>query len=141
MSGIRQKNFRAMKRIKDIIDTIVKITAEEFEVTPLDIYGKKRTLHIQMARHMSIALSKRILVPSLTYTRLGLYFQRDHSTIIHSCRKSEDLVEIDPNYREVIKKVVMRIEMQAKGIKLKQFPVRELCNPVKISLLIPCVSV
>ena len=88
------------------IDDIVKEVSEFFKVSILDIKSKKRKFLITQARQLCIYIAREITNCSLT--EIGNYFERDHSTIIHSCKSiSEKRVvngELNENIITIISK-------------------------------------
>ena len=78
------------------IDTIQKMVAETYNLSPNDLKGKKRTAGIVKARHIAIYLSRELTDNSLT--EIGQCFgDRDHSTILHSHRLIEEETRSDTN--------------------------------------------
>ena len=68
---------------------IVKTVAEEFDVTPLDIYSDRRTASIIMPRHIAMYLSRHLTTESLP--SIGRRFGRDHTTAIAAIKKIDRL--------------------------------------------------
>lgn len=67
-------------------ETIIKATCEYLGVNQKDILSKSRKKNIVFARDISIWLIKSML--DLTYVEIGkLFGNRDHSTIISTCKK------------------------------------------------------
>jgi chromosomal replication initiator protein len=74
------------------IEDVVKRVSEMTSVSERDIVGKSRKKQIAEARQIAAYLCKEIIGASLS--TIGFYFGgRDHTTILHSCRKVEKLVE------------------------------------------------
>ena len=123
-----------MKTIKEQIDIIVGATALHFDVQAKKIKEKGRSGRVVMARHMAIALVKRSVKPTLTLKEIGHHFgKRDHSTVINSCKKADDLYQWDSKFRQTTHDVITRIQLM---IDTRQ----QYCNPVRFYKLAPCVS-
>ena len=80
MSSIVSSNFASKQDYS--IDEIVKEVCAFFKVTMLDIKSKKRNALISNARQLSIYIVRE--VTNLSFSEIGHYFTRDHSTIIHA---------------------------------------------------------
>ncbi len=86
---------------KITIDDIVERTGEVFGIPPEKIKGKSGVRSIALARQVSMYLAKKIL--GIPLTEIGDFFGgKHHTTVIHSIKKIEDLIEKDP---EIAKKV------------------------------------
>ena len=73
------------------IDNIQKTVAEYYKVKVADLLSKRRSRSIARPRQMAMALSKELTNHSLP--EIGDYFGgRDHTTVIHACRKVKELV-------------------------------------------------
>ena len=71
--------------------------AEEWNVTPEALASRRRTKDVTVPRQVAMFLIKELLDPSLV--QIGRSFgDRDHSTVIHSIRKIEGLVDEDPEF-------------------------------------------
>ena len=79
---------------------IVSQVASYFKLKYDEIIGKSRLAEIMKARHVAIFLCKSILNPSLK--EIGLFFGKDHSTIISSIRKIEKEREKNPSVNQLL---------------------------------------
>ncbi len=83
------------------LDDIVERTGEVFGIAPEKIKGKSGVRSIALARQVSMFLAKKIL--GMPLTEIGDYFGgKHHTTVIHSIKKIEKLIEKDP---EIAKKI------------------------------------
>lgn len=81
------------------IENIQKIVAEYYKVRVSDLLSKKRTRSIARPRQMAMALAKELTEHSLP--EIGDAFGgRDHTTVLHACRKIEELCGSDGRIRE-----------------------------------------
>ena len=73
------------------IDNIQKTVAEYYKVKVADLLSKRRSRSIARPRQMAMALAKDLTNHSLP--EIGDHFGgRDHTTVIHACRKVKDLI-------------------------------------------------
>ena len=73
------------------IENIQKTVAEYYKVKVADLLSKRRSRSIARPRQMAMALSKELTNHSLP--EIGDHFGgRDHTTVIHACRKVKDLI-------------------------------------------------
>ena len=73
------------------IENIQKTVAEYYKVKMADLLSKRRSRSIARPRQMAMALAKELTNHSLP--EIGDYFGgRDHTTVIHACRKVKELV-------------------------------------------------
>jgi chromosomal replication initiator protein len=73
------------------IDNIQKTVAEYYKVKVADLLSKRRSRSIARPRQMAMALAKELTNHSLP--EIGDHFGgRDHTTVIHACRKVKSLV-------------------------------------------------
>jgi len=92
-------------------DYIMEITADFYKITVDDLKGSKRPKKIAYPRQISMYLSRKLLDDSLT--KIGEdYGGRDHTTIMHACRRIEEDLEKD----KALEKDIMELEKRIKGI-------------------------
>lgn len=73
------------------IDNIQKTVTEYYKVKVADLLSKRRSRSIARPRQMAMALAKELTNHSLP--EIGDHFGgRDHTTVIHACRKVKELV-------------------------------------------------
>ena len=89
------------------VENIQKTVAEYYKVKVADLLSKRRSRSIARPRQMAMALSKELTNHSLP--EIGDHFGgRDHTTVIHACRKVKELVGIENDFSEDYKNL-MRI--------------------------------
>lgn len=89
------------------IENIQKTVAEYYKVKVADLLSKRRNRSIARPRQMAMALSKELTNHSLP--EIGDHFGgRDHTTVIHACRKVKELIQDDSDFAEDYKNL-MRI--------------------------------
>ncbi len=80
---------------------IVEQTARHFGLRAADLKSGSRRRSVVTARDTAVFLARRLTKKSLQ--EIGEYFGgRDHTTILHSCRKLEAADELDPTQRATI---------------------------------------
>lgn len=81
------------------IDNIQKIVAEYYKIRIGDMHAKRRSRSVARPRQLAMALSKELTTHSLP--EIGDSFGgRDHTTVLHACRKIEELRESNREIRE-----------------------------------------
>lgn len=81
------------------IENIQKTVCEYYKLRVADMMSRKRTRAIARPRQMAMALSKELTQHSLP--EIGEAFGgRDHTTVLHACRKIEELCETEGRIRE-----------------------------------------
>lgn len=89
------------------IENIQKTVAEYYKVKVADLLSKRRSRSIARPRQMAMAFAKELTNHSLP--EIGDYFGgRDHTTVIHACRKVKELVAEGRDFAEDYKNL-MRI--------------------------------
>lgn len=81
------------------IDNIQKTVADYYKIKMADLLSKKRTQFLARSRQMAMALAKELTNHSLP--EIGDAFGgRDHTTVLHACRKIKELLETEPSLKE-----------------------------------------
>jgi chromosomal replication initiator protein len=81
------------------IENIQKTVCEYYKLRMAELLSKRRPRSIARPRQMAMALCKELTQHSLP--EIGDAFGgRDHTTVLHACRKIEELCEIDGRLRE-----------------------------------------
>ena len=81
------------------IENIVRIVAEYYKIKVADILSKRRNRSIARPRQMAMTLAKELTNHSLP--EIGDAFGgRDHTTVMHACRKINELRQCDSDIEE-----------------------------------------
>ncbi|MFU8878359.1 MAG: chromosomal replication initiator protein DnaA, partial [Wenzhouxiangellaceae bacterium] len=81
------------------IENIQKLVAAHYQVRVSDLLSKRRTRTIARPRQMAMYLAKQLTQHSLP--EIGDAFGgRDHTTVLHACRRIDSLCETDARLRE-----------------------------------------
>ena len=87
------------------IDNIQRTTAEYYKIKISDLLSKRRSRSVARPRQVAMALSKELTNHSLP--EIGDAFGgRDHTTVLHACRKIAELRETDADIREDYKNLL-----------------------------------
>lgn len=96
------------------LDLIVDTVCERMEVSAQDINGKSRKKAAVLARQVAMYLAQNLT--SLSAARIGrLVGGRDHTTVIHSCRKVEREVLRDDKTEALVSELTK--EIKTRGAK------------------------
>jgi chromosomal replication initiator protein len=89
------------------IDNIQKTVAEYYKIKVSDLHSKRRTRSLARPRQVAMSLAKELTSHSLP--EIGEAFGgRDHTTVLHACRKIQELRDESLDMQEDIKNL-MRI--------------------------------
>ena len=81
------------------IENIQKTVAEYYNIKLSDLLSKRRSRSITRPRQMAMALTKQLTNHSLP--EIGEAFNgRDHTTVLHACKKITDLRKESPSHEE-----------------------------------------
>ncbi|KGQ26915.1 chromosomal replication initiator protein DnaA [Gallibacterium anatis] len=81
------------------LDNIQRVVAERYRIKVADLKSKSKARSVVRPRQMAMALSKELTNHSLP--EIGRAFgDRDHTTVLHACRKIAELRDSDNNISE-----------------------------------------
>ncbi|WP_019602478.1 chromosomal replication initiator protein DnaA [Teredinibacter turnerae] len=87
------------------IDNIQRVVAEYYKIKVSDLHSKRRSRSVARPRQVAMYLAKDLTHHSLP--EIGDAFGgRDHTTVLHACRKIRDLQESDADIREDVKNLL-----------------------------------
>lgn len=93
------KDLLALQEKQVSIENIQKIVAEYFKIKMSDLNSKRRSRSVARPRQIAMALAKELTNHSLP--EIGEAFGgRDHTTVLHACRKVKELAETSGDVRE-----------------------------------------
>ena len=96
---LRQMILRPDQKIKKVdknFDELLRIVCQESNVIPKDFFSRSRKREYVIARAMFCYFAYRELNQSLK--KIGLYLNRDHSTVIHGRDMIVDYLDIKMKY-------------------------------------------
>ncbi len=105
--------------IKDVVNdvAIVKITPQKiieeisrtYNISEKDIVSQKRSAHIMKARQAAMYICRQTL--QMTYEDIGRIFgDRDHATVLHTVKKVEGLIKMNPTEKNIIEDIISNLE-------------------------------
>ncbi|PHS25101.1 MAG: chromosomal replication initiator protein DnaA [Methylophaga sp.] len=99
MAEVALKDLLALHQKLVTLENIQKTVADYFKIRMSDLLSKKRTRSIARPRQIAMALAKELTNHSLP--EIGDAFGgRDHTTVLHACRKVAELIETDSRIAE-----------------------------------------
>lgn len=87
---------------------IIDEVAAYFGVKSSDILSGKRSREVTVPRQMAIYLSREICY--LSTTRLGEEFGRDHTTVMHSLKKAEEMIRDSRDFSQAAEELKQRLK-------------------------------
>ena len=81
------------------IENIQKTVADYYKLKVNELLSKRRSRFLARARQVAMALSKELTQHSLPEIGQG-FGGRDHTTVLHACRKVKSLMEEDPEFKD-----------------------------------------
>ena len=92
------------------VENIQKVVAEYYRIKVSDLKSKNRSRSIARPRQLAMALAKELTNRSLPEIGRG-FGDRDHTTVLHACRKIEELREEDNNIQEDWSNLIRRLSV------------------------------
>ena len=99
------KDLLALQDKQISLDNIQRTAAEYYKIKISDMMSKRRSRSVARPRQVAMALAKELTNHSLP--EIGDSFGgRDHTTVLHACRKIKELQETDADIREDVKNLL-----------------------------------
>ena len=99
------KDLLALQDKQVSMDNIQRTAAEYYKIKVADMMSRRRSRSVARPRQMAMALSKELTNHSLP--EIGDSFGgRDHTTVLHACRKIKELRETNSDIREDYKNLL-----------------------------------
>ena len=93
------KDLLALQDKQVSLDNIQRTVAEYYKIKLSDLLSKRRSRSVARPRQLAMALAKELTNHSLP--EIGESFGgRDHTTVLHACKKIRELRELDADLRE-----------------------------------------
>jgi chromosomal replication initiator protein len=83
------------------VNLIQQLTAEAFGLSVEDLSSAKRTSEIALARQVGMYLCRELTEASLQQVGFA-YNKKDHTTVLHACRKIEELVRTNIRVASIV---------------------------------------
>jgi chromosomal replication initiator protein len=93
------KDLLALQDKQVSLDNIQRTVAEYYKIKIADLMSKRRSRSVARPRQMAMALSKELTNHSLPEIGDG-FGGRDHTTVLHACRKIKELRDSDADISE-----------------------------------------
>ncbi|WP_067867893.1 chromosomal replication initiator protein DnaA [Neptuniibacter marinus] len=102
------KDLLALQDKQVSIDNIQRVVADYYKIKVSDLLSKRRSRSVARPRQVAMSLSKELTNHSLP--EIGDAFGgRDHTTVLHACRKIKELRESDADIREDYKNLLRHL--------------------------------
>ena len=99
------KDLLALQDKLVTIDNIQRVVSEYYKVKMSELLSKRRSRSIARPRQVAMALAKELTNHSLP--EIGEAFGgRDHTTVLHACRKVKELQETNRDIGEDVKQLL-----------------------------------
>jgi chromosomal replication initiator protein dnaA len=103
-----QDTFGSPRQHNISVDAILKTIADYFNISYVDLKGKKRTKNISFPRQVAMYLAREMT--ELSTTEIGVELGgRDHTTVMHGQQKIETQLAIEPALAVTIAELKKRI--------------------------------
>ena len=99
------KDLLALQDKQVSLDNIQRTVAEYYKIKIADLMSKRRSRSVARPRQLAMALSKELTNHSLPEIGEG-FGGRDHTTVLHACRKIKELRDADADIREDYKNLI-----------------------------------
>ena len=100
--------FKDKQDIVPTADVIIDEVCKFYNIEPATLRGQGRSKDISLARQIAMYLIRRMT--NLSLKEIGREFDnRDHTTVLHSIERIEDLSKSDPEKSEIIKDIIANI--------------------------------
>ncbi|RAU18023.1 chromosomal replication initiator protein DnaA [Nitrincola tibetensis] len=102
------KDLLALQDKQVSIDNIQRVVAEYYKIKIADLLSKRRSRSVARPRQVAMSISKELTNHSLP--EIGNAFGgRDHTTVLHACRKIKELRETDADISEDYKNLLRHL--------------------------------
>jgi len=102
-------NFYSSRQANLSMDSIIRVTAEYFGLTPNDLKGKKRSQNIVFARQLAMYMGRELM--EYSFTEIGQDFGgKDHTTVMYSIDKINARLLKDPSLETTIENLKRSIK-------------------------------
>lgn len=92
------KKVAKVEKKEITIDSIVSKVCEHYEIEKESLHSRSRKHNVAIARQVAMYLAKKYTDTSCV--RIGkLIANRNHSTVLHSCKMVQTQLEVDKNFR------------------------------------------
>lgn len=101
--------FSSPKQANISIDVIQRVVADYFNISLSDLKGKKRTRNITLPRQLAMFIIRELT--EFSTTEVGVEFGgRDHTTVMHSCQKIEEVLRSDSTLEATLQILIRNVK-------------------------------
>lgn len=105
VSSVLKNMYNRMRPQSINVGSIIRTVADYYMLSVSDIKGKKRSKNIALARQVAMYIIREIT--DYSTTEIGTEFNgRDHTTVMHSCQKIEDMIKFDATFSAVVQRLI-----------------------------------
>lgn len=91
------------------VEMVQKTVADYYKLSINDLRAKKRNQNIVVPRQIAMYLSRQLA--NLSLPEIGNAFGgKDHTTVLHSCRKIESLITTDNNIKNIVNNLITTLK-------------------------------
>ena len=88
-------------------ETIISETGRYYGIDEEALQGRQRSKNTAIARHVSMYLIRNLT--SMSLEDIGQIFEKNHSTVLYSIRKVEDLIKTDPEMAAAVRDITSNL--------------------------------
>jgi chromosomal replication initiator protein len=93
------------------LQCITRQVSKYFNLRATELKGKTRQQRVVRARGVAMFLARQLTASSLQ--NVGRHFgNRDHTTVLHACRKTESLLNTDPSIRQAVAELTNQLSTE-----------------------------
>ncbi len=89
-------------------ELIIGEVARRYGITEEDILSAKRSREIAVPRQLAIYLTRELC--GFSTPKIGSVFGRDHSTVMHACKKTEEMIRESAEFSSVFRQIVASVK-------------------------------
>jgi chromosomal replication initiator protein len=93
------------------VQMVMAETADRFDLSVDELRGPGRSANIALARQIAMYLSRDLT--DLSLPKIGQAFDRDHTTVMHACRKIRDLIAKDRAVFSTVNDITNKVHQRA----------------------------
>jgi chromosomal replication initiator protein len=90
------------------LDVIAKVITEHFHLSPNDLRAKKKPQKIVYPRQLAMYIAGEITQG--TTTEIGEFFNKDHTTVLHSVKKIKETIKSDSTIGSLVHELIRSIK-------------------------------
>lgn len=90
---------------------VMKVCSKYFGIGAQELISARRDLKVMIPRHYTMYLAKELT--NLSFPQIGVWFKRDHSTIVHAYQKMSEQVLKQPKVKRVVDEITAVCKKEA----------------------------